>query len=93
MANTTLSSQALKRDVIGELEASKSGPVVITDRGEPAHVLLRVEDYRRLRKQRRNIADALAMPGIVDAAFEPPRLTVRLRPAKLSGLHPRGWRR
>ena len=93
MAITTLSSQALRRDVIGALEATKSGPVFITDRGEPAHVLLRFEDYQRLTKQRRNIADALAMPGLLDAVFEPPRLTVCLRPAKLSFPHPRkGWR-
>jgi hypothetical protein len=30
------------------------------------------EDYQRLTKQRRNIADALAMPGAADIEFEPP---------------------
>lgn len=47
-------------------------------------MLMRFEDYQQLTKQRRNIADALAMPGIVDIEFEPPRVTVELRPADFS---------
>jgi hypothetical protein len=42
------------------------------------------EDYQRLTKQRRNIADALAMPGIADIAFEPPRATIKPRPVDFS---------
>jgi hypothetical protein len=34
------------------------------------------EDYQRLTRQRRNIADALAMSGVVDIEFEPPRATI-----------------
>jgi PHD/YefM family antitoxin component YafN of YafNO toxin-antitoxin module len=55
--------------------------VFITDRGRPAHVLLSIEDYQRITKQRRNIADALAMPGIADIAFEPPRVSIEARRA------------
>jgi len=58
--------------------------VFITDRGKPAHVLLSFEDYQRLTKQRRNIADALAMPGVADIEFEPPRVIIGARPADLS---------
>lgn len=32
------------------------------------------EDYQRLAKQRRNIADALEMPDVEDVEFEPPRV-------------------
>ena len=56
----------------------------ITDRGKPAHVLLSFDDYQKLTKQRRNIADALAMPGIADIEFEPPRVTIQSRPADFS---------
>ena len=56
----------------------------ITDRGRPAHVLLSIEDYQRLTKQRRNIADALAMPGSADIAFEPTRVRIDARPADFS---------
>ena len=65
-------------------KATQNGPVFITDRGRPAHVLLSFEDYQRLTRQRRNIADALAMPGVADIEFEPPRVTLGARPADLS---------
>ena len=56
----------------------------ITDRGRPAHVLLSFNDYQRLTQQRRNIADALAMPGSADIEFEPPCVTIGSRPADFS---------
>ena len=84
MTITTVSSRELNQDVTRAKKAAKSGPVFITDRGKPAHVLLSFEDYQRLTKQRRNIADALAMPGIADIDFEPPRVTIGVRPADLS---------
>ena len=71
-------------DVTRAKKAAKSGPVFITDRGKPAHMLLSFEDYQRLTRQRRNIADALAMPGVADIEFEPPRVTIGARPANLS---------
>ena len=52
--------------------------------GKPAHVLLSFSDSRSLTKQRRNIADALAMQGIADIEFEPPRVTIQSRPADFS---------
>ena len=84
MTLTTLSSRELNQDVPRAKKATKAGPVFITDRGKPAHVLLSFEDYQRLTRQRRNIADALAMPGIADIDFEPPRVTIGVRPADLS---------
>lgn len=84
MVITTLSSRELNQDVTRAKKAAKDGPVFITDRGRPAHVLLSFEEYQRLTKQRRNIADALAMPGVADIEFEPPRVTIGARPADLS---------
>ena len=84
MAITTLSSRELNQDVTRAKKATKGGPVIITDRGKPAHVLLSFEDYQRLTKQRRNIADALAMPEAADIEFEPPRMIIGARPADLS---------
>jgi len=81
---TTLSSRELNQDVTRAKKAAKSGPVFITDRGKPAHVLLSFEDYQRLTRQRRNIADALAMPDAADIEFDPPRMTMGARPADLS---------
>lgn len=84
MTITTLSSRELNQDVTRAKKATKVGPVFITDRGKPAHVLLSFEDYQRLTKQRRNIADALAMPGVAGIEFEAPRVMIGVRPADLS---------
>ena len=84
MTITTLSSREFNQRASEAKRAANNGPVFITDRGRPAHVLMRFEDYQRLTRQRRNIADALAMPGIADIDFEPPRVTIGVRPADLS---------
>ncbi|MCA6220914.1 type II toxin-antitoxin system Phd/YefM family antitoxin [Photorhabdus antumapuensis] len=84
MSITTLSSRELNQDVSRAKKAAKSGPVFITDRGKPAHVLLTIEEYQRITKQRRNIADALTMPGVEDIEFNPPRVSINSRPANFS---------
>ncbi|KJZ09401.1 prevent-host-death protein [Halomonas sp. S2151] len=85
MTITTLSSRELNQDVTRAKKAAKSGPVFITDRGKPAHVLLSIEEYQRLIRQRRNIADSLAMPDVsADIEFEPPRVTIGTQSADFS---------
>ncbi|USZ48821.1 type II toxin-antitoxin system Phd/YefM family antitoxin [Halomonas sp. DN3] len=85
MTITTLSSRELNQDVTRAKKAAKSGPVFITDRGKPAHVLLSIEEYQRLIRQRRNIADSLAMPDVSeDIEFEPPRVTIGTQSADFS---------
>lgn len=84
MTITTVSSRELNQDVTRAKKATENGPVFITDRGKPAHVLLSVEEYQRLTHQRRNIADALAMPGVSDIEFEPPRVDIETQPADFS---------
>lgn len=84
MSVTTLSSRELNQDVTRAKKAAKNGPVIITDRGRPAHVLLTFDDYQRLTRQRRNIADSLAMPGVADVDFEPPQVIINTRPVDFS---------
>jgi prevent-host-death family protein len=84
MAITTISSREFNQGASEAKRATRNGPVFITDRGRPAHVLMSFEDYQRLTKQRRNIADALAMPGVADIEFEPPHVTIEVQPADLS---------
>lgn len=84
MTITTLSSREFNQAASEAKRAANHGPVFITDRGRPAHVLLSIADYQRLTQQRRNIADSLAMPGMADIDFEPPRANVDIRPADLS---------
>lgn len=84
MAITTVSSRAFNQAASEAKRAANNGPVFITDRGRPAHVLMSFEHYQQLTKQRRNIADALAMPGIADIDFEPPAVVIEARPVDLS---------
>ena len=74
---TTVTSRELNQDVAGARRATKSGPVFITTRGKPSHVLLSIEDYRRLAGERRNLADALSM---ADSAR-----SIWIRRARVSG--------
>ncbi len=80
MTITTFSSRELNQDVSRAKKATLEGPVFITDRGKPAHVLLSIEDYLRLTQQRRNIASSLAMPSTPEIEFEPPRSLIQTRP-------------
>ena len=66
MSITTLTSREFNRDTSRAKKAAEMGPVVITDRGRPAHVLLKIEDYQSLAGERRNIAELLALPGSED---------------------------
>jgi prevent-host-death family protein len=71
---TILTSRELNQDIGRAKREAKQGPVFITDRGSPAHVLLSIDDYRRLTGKRRTLGEALAMPGVADIDFDPPRL-------------------
>jgi prevent-host-death family protein len=84
MPITTLSSREFNQGTSEAKKAANNGPVFITDRGRPAHVLMTFEEYQRITRQRRNIADALAMPGTAEIEFEPPRVTIETRPADFS---------
>lgn len=84
MTMTTFSSREFNQRASEAKRAASEGPVFITDRGRPAHVLMTFEDHQRLTRQRRNIADALAMPGMAEIEFEPPRVTIETRPSDFS---------
>ena len=82
MSITTLSSRAFNQDASKAKKAAKSGPVFITDRGQPSHVLLTIEDYQRLTSSQASIVDLLVMPEGDAIDFDPPRLGDELsRPA------------
>jgi prevent-host-death family protein len=84
MTLTTLSSREFNQDASKAKKAAKSGPVVITDRGRPAHVLLSFEDYQKLTGGRSRIADLLAMPGVEDIEFDPRKATDLAQAADLA---------
>jgi len=74
MAITKLSSREFNQDTSKAKRAAKRGPVFITDRGRPSHVLLTAEEYQRITSGQKSITDLLAMPEAAEIEFEPPRL-------------------
>jgi prevent-host-death family protein len=66
MTITTLTSREFNQDASKAKQAAEGGPVIITDRGRPAHVLLTFAEFKKLTSQRVKIADLLAMPGVED---------------------------
>lgn len=70
MSITTITSREFNQDASRAKRAAEHGPVFITDRGRPAHVLLSIAEYRRLSGAKAKIADLLAMPGVADIDLE-----------------------
>jgi prevent-host-death family protein len=71
---TTLSSRDFQQNASQAQKAARDGPVFITSRGKPVHVLLSIEEYRRITRNRQNIADLLALPGSEDIELEIPKV-------------------
>jgi prevent-host-death family protein len=67
----TMTAQEFNRDVSAAKRAAVDGPVVITDRGKPAFVLLSVEEFERI-TDKRTIVDWLQLDA--DIEFEPATL-------------------
>ena len=84
MTITTISSRQFNQDASNAKKAASAGPVIITDRGRPAHVLLTFEAYKKIVGGRTRIADLLAMPGIERLQLKIPKLSDPAKPADLS---------
>jgi hypothetical protein len=84
MTVTTLSGGEFNQDTSRAKKAAAEGPVSITDRGNPVHLLLSIDEYRRQSGAHCKIVDALAMPGVADIEFDPPHVTIESRLADLS---------
>ena len=59
MTITTLSSRQFNQDASRAKKAAQLGPVFITDRGRPAHVLLTFNEYKKITSTPTKIADLL----------------------------------
>jgi hypothetical protein len=70
----TISSHAFNQDVSRAKKAAERGPVIITDRGKPSHVLMRHADYERIAHGPISLVEALAQKEGGDFDFEPPRM-------------------
>lgn len=83
MGITTLSSREFNQDSSRAKKAAMNGPVFITDRGRPAHVLLSIEQYQQLSGGKKKIADFLAMQDAGDIELDIPKLQDLAKPAEL----------
>ncbi|MDR6192591.1 prevent-host-death family protein [Agrobacterium pusense] len=84
MATTSLTSRELNHDVGRAKKAAEAGPVVITDRGRPSHVLMTYREFERLTGKRHNLVNALSMPGLSNIDFDPSRSVIATREVDLS---------
>jgi hypothetical protein len=82
MTITTMTSRESNQDTSRAKKAAARGPVFITDRGRPAHVLLNIEAYQRLAGGQCDIIDLLGLPaGVEDIELEIPSTRDLPRPA------------
>jgi hypothetical protein len=84
MAVTKVSSRSFNQDTSRAKKAARRGPVFITDRGRPAHVLLTFDDYQKLVGGASSIVDLLGgPPGIENVDLELPPIPDLAQPAEL----------
>ena len=84
VAVTTISSREFNQDTSSTKKATRHGPVIITERGKPAHALLSIEEYQKLTGINANIVDLLVMPEAADIELETERAVITHRPVDLS---------
>ena len=74
MAIHNMSSRQFNQDTGGAKKAANSGPVFITDRGVPSHVLISIEEYNRLTGNQISLLKVLVHESSRDIDFSPPKL-------------------
>jgi len=84
MTIVTMTSREFNQSASEAKKASLNGPVFITDRGKPSHVLLSIVEYRKLTGGMTTLADTLAQQDPMDVEFEAPRVDRLHRAADLS---------
>lgn len=80
---SAMTAREFNRDVSAAKRAALNEPVIITDRGNPAFVLISIEEYRKLRGEGtgQSLLDRLSMDEEID--FEPTRLSFVPKEAEL----------
>jgi PHD/YefM family antitoxin component YafN of YafNO toxin-antitoxin module len=82
MTMTCISSRELNQNITKAKRDAQKGPVFITSRNKTTHVLLTVEDYRKMIGDRKSILDALQPPEGVSFDLETERVDIQLRKAE-----------
>lgn len=80
MRTRIFSSRDFTRDVAAAKAAALTGPVLITDRGQPAFVMLNIDEYHRLQgKAPSLLAQMQQLPELPDDLAEIPRVDIEFR--------------
>ncbi|SHE24721.1 type II toxin-antitoxin system Phd/YefM family antitoxin [Actinomyces glycerinitolerans] len=75
---SSITARDFNHDVSAAKRAANEGPVIITDRGKPAYVLLTINDYHRLGETGASLVDRLSMDDDVDVEFEPASIGLKV---------------
>ena len=70
----TIGSREFNQDVSAAKRVARDEAVFVTDRGRPTHVLMSIQEYRRLAGHTESIVDLLAWsgPDVADSALAKP---------------------
>lgn len=75
---TMMTAREFNRDVSAAKREANRGPVVITDRGEPAYVLMSIDEYRRFGGRGAALVERLSMDDDLEIDFEPAAIELRV---------------
>lgn len=79
---STLSSREFNQDTGRAKKEALNGPVYITDRGKPSHVLLSYHAYKAMTAKKVSIGEMLSMEGVEDIEFTAGKLADRATAAE-----------
>ncbi|WP_124054865.1 type II toxin-antitoxin system Phd/YefM family antitoxin [Arcanobacterium ihumii] len=76
----TISAREFNQDVSAAKRAAADGPVVITDRGNPAFVLMSIDDYKKMSVVEDNLISLLSMheASEIEIEFEKAQLDLKV---------------
>lgn len=80
---TRVTGRDFNRDIGGAKSLADRGPVIVTDRGAPAYVLMTYETFQHLTGAGRSVADVLDDPAGHDIDFMPGAVSLGLQTADL----------
>lgn len=84
MSTRIFSSRDFIRNVAAAKVAALTGPVLITDRGRPAFVMLNIGEYHRLQREAPSLfAQMQQLPELPDDVAKIPRVEIEYRDVEL----------
>lgn len=75
---TTMNARESNRDVGLAKRRAKEGPVIITDRGEPAYVLPTIEEHRKRNGSGESLVGRLSTEDGLNFEFRPVQVGLRV---------------